>query len=395
MALRSGAPYDPSVAKESVPPRPISVGDVVAAYSDDLGEWTAAQITDVDPNRKKAGVLELDWSGSEPRSLADLGMLQPLVLTHHAHTGRLSHVNYDWLLPRGYKRIGNADLLHDRKSNSYSAGWRIGRQLAAQRRWDSGDRSAPTDIQTFTEAGFREAAAAGATTAIWDVKITDIDRLDCRDLVEPLPEVRRLTLTGNLGTLDNADALNRLSQLRWLAIHDLFGMGKADCLLVSSAPMLEFLGLYSVPAEYATAMRRVWKPEVVHGTAVEIRNPRKPEWVAENRDNPLRDWDGREHISSARYRKAVSYYKNARRAVIVLLSTRGIDQAGLIQIGQDFGEAFNRLDGTRSPFIETEEREELFAALDAVIAAAEVELGGQFGAARHHLYEGVERVRSW
>ena len=387
--------YDPCVAREASPPRPIVVGDVVAAYSDDLGEWTAAQVTDLDPEWKTAGVLEFDWSGPEPESLADLGQLKPLVLTHHAHTGRLSHCNFEWLLPRGYKRLGNTDLIHDRKSNSYSASWGIGRQLAAQRRWDSGDRTTPTGIETYSEAEFRTAAAAGATATVWDAEISDIDRLDCRDLVEALPNVRRLTLTGNLGTLVNADALNQLLRLRRIAIQDLFGMTKEDCLLVSSAPDLQFLGLYSVPAEYAAAMRRVWKAEVANGTDVEIRSPRKPEWVAENRDNPLRDWDGRPHISGARYRKAVSHYKDARRAVIELLSTRGVDQAGLIQIGQDFGEAFNRLDGNRNPFIETEEREELFAALDAAVAAAELEAGEEFAAAQTHLYEGVERVRSW
>lgn len=387
--------YDPRVVNEAAPPRQIAAGDIVAAYSDDLGQWTAAQITDLDPNWKTAGVLELDWSGEEPASVADLGTMRPLVLTHHAHTGRLSHTNYDWLLPRGFKRIGSADLLHEQKSNSYGAGWRIGYQLAAQRRWDSGDRSPAAGVKAFSETEFREATAAGATAELWDVKITDIDNLDCGDLVAAIPGVRRLTLDGNLGNLNNAAALNGLSQLRWLAIQDLFGMGKSDCLLVDSAPALQFLGLYSVPAEYATAMRRVWKPEMANGTDVEIRSPRKPDWVAENRDNPLRDWDGRDHISAARYRKAVSQYKDTRRAVIALLSSRGLDQAGLIEIGQHFAEAFNRLDGKRSPFIETEEREELFAALDAAVAAAELEAGQEFVAARDHLYEGVERVRSW
>jgi hypothetical protein len=59
--------------KETSPPRPIALGDVVAAYSEELGEWTAAQVTDLDPAWRTAGVLELDWSGSEPSSVEDLG----------------------------------------------------------------------------------------------------------------------------------------------------------------------------------------------------------------------------------------------------------------------------------------------------------------------------------
>ena len=76
---------------QTVPARPIAPGDVVACYSEDLGEWSAAQITDLNPEWKKAGVLELDWSGPEPRAASDLGHVRPLVLTHHAWAGKLAH----------------------------------------------------------------------------------------------------------------------------------------------------------------------------------------------------------------------------------------------------------------------------------------------------------------
>jgi hypothetical protein len=63
--------YDPAVRRkqETLPARPIAPGDIVAAYSEALGEWTAAQVTDLDPAWCKAGVLDLDWSGSEPESV--------------------------------------------------------------------------------------------------------------------------------------------------------------------------------------------------------------------------------------------------------------------------------------------------------------------------------------
>jgi hypothetical protein len=129
--------------RETSPPRPITPGDVVAAYSEELSEWTAAQVTDLDLAWRTAGVLELDWSGSEP-SVEDLDELAPLRLTHHAHNGRLSHCNYEWLLPRSYKVLGNVPLLHDRKSNSYSSGWHIGDQLSRHRRSASPPGSPPT-----------------------------------------------------------------------------------------------------------------------------------------------------------------------------------------------------------------------------------------------------------
>ena len=57
----------------SVPPRPLAPGDVVAAFCEALGEWAAAQVTDLDPRQETAGVLDLDWSGPEPASVSDLG----------------------------------------------------------------------------------------------------------------------------------------------------------------------------------------------------------------------------------------------------------------------------------------------------------------------------------
>jgi hypothetical protein len=91
--------------------------DVVASFCEALGEWSAAaQITDLDPRWKTAGVLDLDWSGPEPASVTDLGRPAALRLTHHSWTGALSHVNYHWLLPRGCKVIGAMPLLQARRT---------------------------------------------------------------------------------------------------------------------------------------------------------------------------------------------------------------------------------------------------------------------------------------
>jgi len=110
--------------KPSVPPRPLAPGDIVAGFCEALGEWTAAQVTDLDPAWKTAGVLDLDWSGPEPASVTDLGQPAALRLTHHSWAGKLSHVNLEWLLPRGCKVIGAMPLLHPGRSMSYSRGWR-------------------------------------------------------------------------------------------------------------------------------------------------------------------------------------------------------------------------------------------------------------------------------
>ncbi|MFE4194765.1 hypothetical protein ACFRJ9_02775 [Paenarthrobacter sp. NPDC056912] len=228
------------------------------------------------------------------------------------------------------------------------------------------------------------------------LRATGLSEVDCLRIASIFPNLKSLILGGNLGQLRNAGMLNRLGRLRALLISDLFGMTKADCLLPEDVSNLEYLYLDSVPHEYASAMRSRWRSEAANGTSVSITKARKPEWVQENLENPLRDWDGREHISSGRFKKAVAQFKKTRSEVIEALSAQPgestIDQ--LENIGHEYAIAFNRLDG-RSPFIETEEREELFAVLDKVVVEFELELGRSLAAERLALLSGVEDARDW
>ncbi|MEU8797356.1 hypothetical protein [Spirillospora sp. NPDC048819] len=386
--------------RAAAPPRAIAPGDVVAAFSIALDEWTAAQIIRVDAADERAAVLELDWSGPEPASAADLGDVAPLRLTHHSWDGALSYCNYEWVLPRSYKVIGALPLLHDEPSRSYSTGWRLGDQLARQRRWDAGVRADAADPWTadYTGAEINDLLDRpdDPHTDIRSLKVGGVESLDCDRLVRRFPNLTDLTLRGELGLLSAAAALNELGSLQRIHIIDLFGMGRDDLLLPRNVPALEALLLYSVPAEYAAAMRSTWRPEMPNGTYVDVHNARTPDWVAENRNNPLRHWDGRAHISGARFKKAVAQYKSTRRAVMAVLSgdPGGDRPARLVEIGRQYGEAFNRLDD-RTPFIETEEREDLFAALDHIVDEAEAAHGPGLAWARESLISGVEDVRDW
>jgi hypothetical protein len=370
----------------------------VACLSDDLHEWTAAQITDLNPSWKTAGVLELDWSGPEPSAVEDLGRPSPLVLTHHAWSGKTSHTNYEWVLPRSYKVIGSLPLLRGVHSDSYSTGWDLGMQLALQRRWDRGDREASGRPGELKLKGSEFDAFLGENQQrdIRTLKVEDVKALDCAPLVEALPGVHRLMLSGALGILENADHLNRLSSLKQLAISNLFGMTKSDALLPAKVPTLEWLALHSVPREYGAAMRWIWAPELAKGCYTAVTGLRTAEWLAENVDNPLRDWDGREHISAAKFRKSVAQYKTTRRAILAAVADpEATDfKARLLELGREFGQAFNKL-AKRDDFIETEEREELFAALMAIPKASGSLSGEAANKAGDWLAQGLEETRDW
>ena len=151
--------------------------------------------------------------------------------------------------------------------------------------------------------------------------------------------------------------------------------------------------LYGIPADYAAAMRKTWRPHVRHGVELDVRGARKPEWVAANAANPLRDWDGREHIPRTGYRKAVAQYKATRDAFLSEV-TSGEQHGNIAEIGRAFGAAINTLD-SRTHFIETVEREELFDALDFLAEEAQTAAGRDLSAARAALIEGVDSVRDW
>jgi hypothetical protein len=372
----------------------------VAAFSDALDAWTAAQITDLNPDWKTAGVLDLNWSGPEPASVADLGEVSALVLTHHSWNGCLSHCNYEWVLPRSCTVIGSLPLLCTTPSPSYSTGWRLGAQLALQRLWDRGERAPWSDPREMSITGAdvdRMTSEPGDPRRdIRHLHVTEVESLDCDRLAERFPDLTTLSLSGDLGLLLHASSLNRLASLRRLWITGLFGMTASDALLPECVPGLETLCLDSIPREYAGAMRSKWRPQIPYGTFVDITAARAPEWVAENRDNPLRDWSGRAHISGPCFTKAVAQYKKTRAELMTALTdcSQEDQPARLYEIGREYGRGFNLLD-RRTRFIETVEREELFAALDVMVSDVEAALGVRLGSAADTLAAGVDAVREW
>ncbi|WP_329184186.1 hypothetical protein [Streptomyces sp. NBC_01428] len=379
------------------PPRPLAVGNVLTVYSDALGAWTASQVTGFDVAAQCAAVLELDWSGTEPRTVADLGDdVRPLRLTHHSWGGKVSHCNHGWILPRSFTVIGSLPSLVTAPTYSYGPTWGRGEQLARQRHWDSGDRedwNAPYALTCTADELADEHTRDVVQAGVKHLTVHGISRLDCARLVSAFPNLTRLSLSGNLGTLTSAAVLNQLPRLQGLTIRDLFGMEPTDCLLPRQVPEVEDVSLYGIPADYAAATRKTWRPHMRHGVELDIRGARKAEWVAANAANPLRDWDGREHIPRTSYRKAVTQYKATRDAFLSEIAS-GEQHGSILEIGRAFGAAFNTLD-RRTGFIETVEREELFDALDFLAGEAQTAAGHDLSTARAALIEGVDSIRDW
>lgn len=379
-----------------IPPRPVAPGDLITGWSVDLGEWTAAQVTFIHDEWDYVGVLDLPWSGPEPAAMADVAELQPLRKTFGQWRNAVAHLNVPWLLPRSARVIGSRPLLVDRPSNAYGGSWNLGTSLACQRLHDAGaeDRDARPWTVTVTGRDLADGRGAHSRRDVREVRITDVTEVDCALVIERFPQVQRLFVDGALGTLSNASHLNRLHDLREVYLTDVFGMTDQDVLKPTQVPLLEVLAMSGIPKDYAAGTRTLWRKEVQRGTALEVRGARTPEWLAENRTNPIRDWDTREHITAREYQRALKEYRRTRAAIVGAFAAGPPAElpAAMERIGVDFAQSVNAI-AARTHFVETEEREDLLMALAATVNEA----GGEHadGPALDALLHAVNAHRDW
>ena len=75
-----------------------------------------------------------------------------------------------------------------------------------------------------------------------------------------------------------------------------------------------------------------------------ITKPRKPEWLAQNLDNPFRGWDGAEHIPAAAAKKAANQYRKTRSQLMKLAAEPGEDaQAQALDAVTAYTQTFNKM----------------------------------------------------
>lgn len=145
------------------------------------------------------------------------------------------------------------------------------------------------------------------------LRVSKVSALDLVEVVDTFPNIQYLHLFGAPGSLSRLGALTALPKLEALWFCDLFGYTADDFPAPEALPGLTSLSLDSLPADVATAVRKAYRkaPQV----DLTVSKPRKPEWLAENLDNPLRHWDGREGFAPALVKKVHAAYVMALRQV--------------------------------------------------------------------------------
>ncbi|WP_280835048.1 hypothetical protein [Mycolicibacterium frederiksbergense] len=145
------------------------------------------------------------------------------------------------------------------------------------------------------------------------LRIDAIENLDVSAVAESFPNITWLHLFGAPGLLVGLHGLQSLPKLSALWICDLFGYGPDDIPYPDALPTLTNLDLDSIPADVAASVRARYKK--AQHVELTVRRPRKPEWLAENLENPFRRWDGRDGIPDAVAKKARTAFVAALRKV--------------------------------------------------------------------------------
>lgn len=194
------------------------------------------------------------------------------------------------------------------------------------------------------------------------LQISEIENLDIAYLAKDFPGLRSLHLWGKPGYLHNAQQLLHFKELHTLRLYDLFGWSAhkwpgEDA--QEQMPALEALLMNSIPADAAQAGKNLMKGRTT--AWVDIRGPRKPEWLAENIDNPLRHWVDNPHIPVSAAKKAGNIYKEMLRSIKA--------QAPLKETLRSFIASINQL-AAKKNFIDAGEREDIVVALEKLCEAA-------------------------
>ena len=191
----------------------------------------------------------------------------------------------------------------------------------------------------------------------------ELKDFDLTGLAAVHPHLKELRFWGAPGNLGNFSAVGGFRELTNLSTFDLFGFGAADIPTPEQVPELRWFWMTSLPETAAKAAKQLWKSKP--GMDLRITKPRKPEWLAQNLDNPFRGWDGAEHIPAAAAKKAANQYRKTRSQLMKLAAEPGVDaQAQALDAVAVYTQTFNKMG-----FIETEERDEIYMALRGILDA--------------------------
>ena len=215
--------------------------------------------------------------------------------------------------------------------------------------------------------------------------LTHIKDFDLKSIPSRFPGLTWLGLEGKPGYIHNMTGISKLHELETFWVRDVFGFNADEFPRPEDLPELRSLWIWSIPADAGKAIKKLYKGKIQDFTATKMRSD---EWLKENMNNPLRHWDGSEFIPKSKYNKSVTLWKETRRRILEEANKTEIDFPAIKNIAVEYIEGFNKLD-SRSPFIETEEREDIFTAFEQILDEANISEG------REEIIQAMDEKRDW
>lgn len=190
------------------------------------------------------------------------------------------------------------------------------------------------------------------------LRIFDIKELDVTQVIQYFPELDKLMLFGAPGIITNITAMEQLRSLRTFMGTDIFSYNEEEIKILEKLPGLNRLYLESIPKEAGSYLKKHFKNKL---DKLEITRLRDAGWLADNLTNPLRHWDGSEFVPPTAYKKAFSAYKNTKKQM-----QEADSKDAIITVALEYIKCFNKLNAKYDEFIETEEREDVFMAMEQI-----------------------------
>jgi hypothetical protein len=218
--------------------------------------------------------------------------------------------------------------------------------------------------------------------------------VDIAAIARQYPELSSLDLWGDLGDVRNIPALGTLN-LSSIWMNDLYGYAGEDFPAPDAFPKLRQLKIWGLSADAAKTIKKMYQPLAVTGALdLEIKKPHKPEWLAQNRDNPFRDWDGDDEVPPSCAKKASDQYRKTRKGLMDACGAGGSEKqimAACTELCRDYILAFNKMD--RTGFIDTILREQIMEILETLLNDVKAQTGAAIDVTS--LLDGCDAVRDW
>lgn len=188
--------------------------------------------------------------------------------------------------------------------------------------------------------------------------IENIKNISMKDIVCQYSDIEKLVLVGYPGIITEFYMIRELKKLKSLVLVDMFGYSETDFAVLDELPNLHHLNLESIPYEAGIYAKNGLKKKM---DSFHICKLRKKDWLEKNLENPLRHWDGDEFIPAAAYQVVEKQYKKTLEQFLAADNRKDVYMAV-----QKFAQTLNKLNQKYDLFIETQERDDLFKALETI-----------------------------